>query len=121
MLLLEEIMGILSRNGDAALCETFEFIPPAFGRYAPTQDPIIFLSEDGRESVTCETSIQEKALNVIEILASESEGENQDSAIELLGKIYKFAHIATNPSCLSKHNSWLNELNLLFDRLIKEF
>lgn len=68
--------------------------------------------------------MKDKALLVIESLTSEGEAFDLDFEVmmgrikddrliklaEILGTIYKFAHIARNPSCIESHNAWVVEL-----------
>ena len=68
---------------------------------------------------------KDKAILVIEALVSEGipfdlefdialEREKDPKLIEisnLFNKIYEYAHVASNPSCISVHKDWIEDLN----------
>ncbi len=78
--------------------------------------------------------MKDKALAMIELLSSE--GEAFDLEFQVLHKrindprllklnrvltdIYKYAHVAQNPSCIGVHSEWVKELNETYDELKKK-
>jgi hypothetical protein len=76
---------------------------------------------------------QLKAVLVIEALTSEGEPANLELDVamgrvkdkrlielnKILTAVYKFAHVATNPSCLYAHKDWIKELELTYDAMHK--
>lgn len=37
-----------------------------------------------------------------------------------IGMIYKFSHVANEPSCIKSHDDWVMELNKTYDGMVKE-
>ena len=77
--------------------------------------------------------MKDKALLVIEILTSEGEafdlefdyamGRIKDERLielnRILTAIYKFAHVARNPSCIDAHKEWVKELEQTYEAMHK--
>ena len=76
-----------------------------------------------------ERSFQEKALLVIEAIASDDSIEQlsihppEDKiCLELLHKleaIYRHTHVARNPSCIKSHKAWVEELEKTYQYMHK--
>ena len=76
---------------------------------------------------------KDKALLVIEAIVAEGtpfdlefdialERETDPKLIEIseiFSKIYKYAHVARNPSCISIHKDWVKELNKSYKALMR--
>jgi hypothetical protein len=73
--------------------------------------------------------LRDKALRIIEASTSDSTMESlwlhppKSKAVVLLvdklTAIYRHAHVAQNPSCIKYHDSWVKEVNDVYDNLHK--
>jgi hypothetical protein len=76
--------------------------------------------------------MKDKALAMIEMLTSEGEPADLEFDVfvrknitdkrllelnRVLVSIYKYAHIARNPTCIGMHKDWVKELNETYDEL----
>jgi hypothetical protein len=72
---------------------------------------------------------KDKALRVIEAIAIDNEVESLMlhpprnkivlALLEKFGKIYRCAHVARNPSCITFHDKWVKDVNDTYDKLHK--
>jgi len=64
-------------------------------------------------------TLKDKALLVCEHLAGVAETGIQTNAelTEILEQIYRYLHIASNPSCLQTHKAWIQELETEYENM----
>ena len=77
---------------------------------------------------------KDKALLVIEVMVEEgipfdlefdvaAERETDPKLIaisDIFSSIYRYAHVARNPSCIKAHGDWVKELNKAYKSLTKD-
>ena len=73
--------------------------------------------------------LKDKALLVIEALAMDDlmealamrppQDELTATLAEKLGAIYRYAHVASNPSCIASHDNWIKEVKRIYAKFHK--